>query len=243
MAGNKAAPTRNTAPASAKHDAADIDDEDEDDLTEADLSNLPALPAEFGTKPLVAVATGFAPYIRPKKGIAVDLIPVDVDVTDTDFIRITCKYIGNLPLECRTGAKGDDDDDDKSTAVMVKHGELFSFSVYATLPLELGIAHATPIRVVPLKKGTVGTIIVDGREQPKKLWTYKVETTEAGKAQLMAEKARVLPWGPRSAKINPAYFLAFGADQLKLTAPPEGTVIGRMPPKANKNRSSANAEA
>ena len=175
MANNSKQAARSKAPI----DEMDIDP-DEEELTEADLSNLPALPAEFGAKALVDNAVGFAPYWRPKKGNVVDLIPRSLDIADLAFIRVTCEYIGDVPLECRTGSKGDDDDNDESTPILVKKGELFTVSWYATLPLEYGIKHSTPIRVIVLKKSTAGKT-EDG--EPKKLWSFKYQTSEAGQRQ------------------------------------------------------------
>jgi hypothetical protein len=227
--------TKQAARSKAPIDETDIDP-DEEELTEADLSNLPALPAEFGAKALVDNAVGFAPYWRPKKGAVVDLIARSLDIADLSFIRVTCEYIGDVPLECRTGSKGDDDDNDESTPILVKKGELFTVSWYATLPLEYGIKHATPIRVIVLKKSTAGKT-EDG--EPKKLWNFKYQTSEAGQRQISAEKMRSMGWGQRNVKTNPAYLLAFVGEGVSLAAPPPGMALNSGKPAPSAARAEA----
>ncbi len=231
MANNSKQAARSKAPI----DEMDIDP-DEEELTEADLSNLPALPAEFGAKALVDNAVGFAPYWRPKKGNVVDLIPRSLDIADLAFIRVTCEYIGDVPLECRTGSKGDDDDNDESTPILVKKGELFTVSWYATLPLEYGIKHSTPIRVIVLKKSTAGKT-EDG--EPKKLWSFKYQTSEAGQRQISAEKMRSMGWGQRNVKANAAYLLAFVGEGASLAVPPPGMALNSGKPGPSAARAEA----
>lgn len=241
---NPAATAAAHAKAPAAPDQFDRDD-DEEELTEAQLNALPSLPQEFGADKLENFATGFAPYWKPTKGVAVDFIPVGIEhVEKLDITHILCRYIGDVPLECRTGAKGDDDDDDKSTPVTVRKGDMFSVGWYATLPVELGIKDAVPTRIIPVKRGTIGTVIVDGQKQPKKLWTFKVQTSPKFLEKLNAEKARVMGFGMRDIKKNQGYLLAFTTEGLRLNSPSGmTTTMSSLAPKPAGNSKPANAEA
>lgn len=239
------APQKTPPATAARADQFDNDD-DEEELTEAQLASLGPLPAEFGADKLENFATGFAPYWKPIKGVAVDFIPVGIEhVEKLDITHILCKYIGDQPLECRTGAKGDDDDNDMSTPVMVRKGDLFSVGWYATLPVELGIKDAVPTRIIPVKRGTIGTIVVDGVKQPKKLWTFKVQTSPKFLEKLNAEKARVMGFGMRDIKKNQGYLLAFTTEGLRLSSPAGmTTTAAALAPKPATNAAKpANAEA
>jgi hypothetical protein len=228
--------------AGPKADQFDNDD-DEEELTEAQLASLGPLPAEFGADKLENFATGFAPYLKPKKGVAIDFIPIGIEhVEKLDITHILCRYIGEQPIECRTGAKGDDDDNDMSTPVMVRKGDLFSVGWYATLPVELGIKDAVPTRVIPVKRGTIGKN-ADGT--PKKLWTFKVQTSPKFLEKLNAEKARVMGFGMRDIKKNQGYLLAFTTEGLRLSSPAGmTTTAAALAPKPATNAAKpANAEA
>jgi hypothetical protein len=221
------------APATApKHDARDLDEEGEDFTGE-----LPALPAEFGTDKVVDNVVGFPPYWEPgEPGNHCDLIPQYLDTTDTSFLRIVCKYIGDEPLQCMTGSKGDDGN--SGTPVEVRKGELFTIGWYATLPLEFGMANQVPIRVVVVKKSRNGKN-PDGT--PKMLWHFKYQTSERGAKQISAEKQRAMAFGPRNVKNNPQYLIAFTPEGMRMSAPSEALKLASGQSIASPGH--ANAEA
>ncbi len=223
-----------TAPKTGKTDAKNVSDADEDFVPGATAN----LPAEFGDEKLVANAVGFPPYFEPEKGRIVDLVCKMIDYSDPTFLRLICQYIGNEPLKCGTGPK---DDDGESAEIMVQKGELFTFSWYATLPLEFGLKDGVPIRVVCVKQMKAGTT-EDG--QPKKLWVWQYMTTAAGSKQIMAEKSRAMAFGSRNPKQNPLYLAAFTPDGLKLSGPnDEMKRLAAGFGDAQTARRAANAEA
>jgi len=207
------------------------DDLDEDDAIEFD-GKLPPLPAAFGGEKLEAVATGFPPYLEPKKGLVVDVIPRMLDFTNPKFIRVVAEYIGDEPLTCYTGPKDDDGD---AAEVIVHKGQFITIGWYATLPLEFALKDEVPVRIVCLKQSKSEK---DG--EVRKLWHWSYLCTAKGKEHILREKARAMAFGARDPKTNPKYLLAFTPDGMKLSAPTEQMLM--LDEKATSRRA-ANAEA
>ena len=112
------APSKTTAPVSS---TSNEDFEEEFDLEAATA----AFDAAGGEEVL---GTGFAPYLKPQVGGLYTFIPLMVDARDPSFVRYTCQNTGK-DLRCATGPVDDGEE------VIVKKGEIFSISKYATLPL------------------------------------------------------------------------------------------------------------
>ena len=199
-----------------------------DDMEEDDFE----LPAEFGQGELVAVSTGFPPYLVIEEGVKFACTVESLDLTDPDFIRFVCKNLGK-ELKCNTGKRNDGQE------VIVNRGEEFTVSWFATLPLEWAMSHKTPLLITPLAKES-GRKMANGK--PGNLWRFSYETTADGAKQIAAEKNRALGFGRRMIVVgtgnqaesqpNPSYLGAFT----------DGNVTELLAGRG-KNSHTANAEA
>ena len=71
---------------------------------------------------------GFPPYFKPIEGRKIKFRPISIDMRDARFFRWVCEASHNIA--CWTGPKDD------AEPVLVRAGEFFTMSVYASLPLE-----------------------------------------------------------------------------------------------------------
>jgi len=184
------------------HNTAAQDDNLDDEAVQAQA--LEAAAAAFAAAEGEEVlGTGFAPYLKPVVGLIFKFVPLMIDARTPNFVRYTCQNIGDTPLKCATGPVKDAEE------VIVKPGEIFSISKYATLPLDemmgLGIlAFCDGRREMP----PIATPGPDFGKPRSPMYTFKFKMTKedsknfkerrASFALEMANKAKELA----AAKVN-----------------------------------------
>lgn len=123
---------------------------------------------------------GFAPYWKPDEGKWFFGAPIAIDMRDPKFIRY--QFIAGADTPCQRGPS--DEEDERSEAVMVEKGNMFSLSVYYSLReifdeyLEYGAKTGKPVLVRVDALRTVPT-----KNQPK-CWQFRARVSPEQKKEL-----------------------------------------------------------
>jgi hypothetical protein len=142
--------------------------EPSDDETPVDFVD-----SEVDTSGFEEAQIGFPPYFKPIEGRTIKFRPVALDTRDARFFRWVCEASHNIA--CWTGPKDD------AEPVLVRSGEYFTMSVYASLPLEKFIGEEI-ICTVKSKRD-----IHDG--QNVWIWSVKVKPETKARLELAAKAA------------------------------------------------------